>query len=111
MKTFSIDTDNNISVFATPEEAAATTTTPFDSFTNEQELTELAASWPDDRLVAIWNSLPGVKPAKDQGPRSQEGHCAHLGTHSAHGRSSPEAGGRCSRSDSVCGTAGSFHSA
>ena len=32
MKTFTIDTDNNISAFATPEEAAATTTTPFDTF-------------------------------------------------------------------------------
>jgi hypothetical protein len=29
MKTFTIDNDNNISAFATPEEAAAT---PFDSF-------------------------------------------------------------------------------
>ena len=28
MKTFTIDTDNNISAFATQEEAAATTTTP-----------------------------------------------------------------------------------
>ena len=30
MKTFTIDTDNNISAFATPEAAAAATTTPFD---------------------------------------------------------------------------------
>jgi hypothetical protein len=27
-------------------------------------LAELAA-WPDERLVAIWNSLPGVTPAKN----------------------------------------------
>ena len=34
MKTFTIDTDNNISVFATQEDAAATTT-PFDSFCSQ----------------------------------------------------------------------------
>jgi len=63
MKTFTIDTDNSISVFATPEEAAATTT-PFDTFTSQKELADLAAAWPAERLVAIWNSLTGVKPVK-----------------------------------------------
>jgi hypothetical protein len=52
MKTFTIDADNNISVFATPEEAAATTATPFDSFASQQELAEQAAAWPAERLVA-----------------------------------------------------------
>ena len=65
MKTFTIDTDNNISVFATQEEAAAAAnTTPVDTFTSQQELGKLAAAWPTDRLAAIWNSLPGVAPAK-----------------------------------------------
>src|SRR5258706_3581984 len=65
MKTFTIDNDNNISAFATQEEAAAAaTTTPVDTFTSQQELGKLAAAWPTDRLVAIWNSLPGVAPAK-----------------------------------------------
>src|SRR5262245_62532916 len=32
MKTFAIDADNNISVYATSEEAAAAITTPFESF-------------------------------------------------------------------------------
>jgi hypothetical protein len=62
MRTFTIDTDNNISAFATPEEAAATN--PSQSFASHQELEELAAAWPAERLVAIWNSLPGVKPVK-----------------------------------------------
>jgi hypothetical protein len=62
MKTFTIDTDNNISAFATPEEAAATN--PSQSFASQQELEELAAAWPAERLVAVWNSLPGVKPVK-----------------------------------------------
>jgi hypothetical protein len=64
MTTFTIDTDNNITAHGTPEEAAATTTTPFDSFANQKELTELVAGWPSERLVAIWNSLPGVTPVK-----------------------------------------------
>src|SRR3954451_24543255 len=64
MKAFTIDTDNNISAFATAEEAAATTTTPFDTFASQKELASLIAKWPADRLVAIWNSLPGVAPVK-----------------------------------------------
>src|ERR1035438_89995 len=60
MKTFTIDNDNNISVFATQEEAAAATATPFDSFASQQELADLAKAWPPERLVATWNSLPGV---------------------------------------------------
>jgi Protein of unknown function (DUF3489) len=64
MKTFTIDEQNNITAFGTQEEAAATTTTPFDSFASQKDLAELAAGWPAERLVAIWNSLPGVKPVK-----------------------------------------------
>ena len=60
MKTFTIDDENNITAFATREEAAATTTTPFDCFASQNELAELAAAWPADRLVAIWNGLPGT---------------------------------------------------
>jgi len=62
--TFTIDTDNNISAFATQEEAAAAITTAYEFFTSEKELAQLAAAWPAERLVAIWNSLPGVKPVK-----------------------------------------------
>jgi Protein of unknown function (DUF3489) len=64
MKTFTIDEQNNITAFGTQEEAAATTATPFDSFASQKDLAELAAGWPAERLVAIWNSLPGVKPVK-----------------------------------------------
>jgi hypothetical protein len=62
--TFTIDTEDNISAFATPEEAAATTATPFDTFASQKELFGLVGKWPAERLVAIWNSLPGVKPVK-----------------------------------------------
>jgi hypothetical protein len=64
MKTFTIDEQNNITAFGSAEEAAAATTTPFDSFSSQQELAEHAANWPAERLVAIWNSLPGVVPVE-----------------------------------------------
>jgi hypothetical protein len=64
MSTFTIDSDNNITAFGSVEEAAAATATPFDSFSTQQEFAELAKAWPAERLVAIWNSLPGVTPVK-----------------------------------------------
>ena len=64
MNTFTIDADNHIMAHATPEEAAATATTPFDSFSGPQELAELAKAWPPKRLLAIWNCLPGVRPIR-----------------------------------------------
>jgi len=62
MKTFTIDAENKIIVFASKKEAAASSTTPFDPFTNETELAELTAEWPVQRLVEIWNGIPGVTP-------------------------------------------------
>jgi hypothetical protein len=64
MTTFTIDTDNNITAHATAEQAAAATSTPFDSFSSQPEFAELAKSWPAKRLVAIWSSLPGVQSVK-----------------------------------------------
>ena len=60
MKTFTIDTDNNISVFTSKKEAAAAAATPFDPFASQSELADLATDWPMSRLVEIWNSIPGV---------------------------------------------------
>jgi hypothetical protein len=62
--TFTIDNENNISVFASPEEAAAASSTPFDTFSSRQDLADLIAAWPPERIVATWNSLPGVAPVK-----------------------------------------------
>ena len=64
MTIFTIDNDNSITAFATAEAANAASTTPFDLFTNQQELAELLAGWPAERLLATYNSLPGVKPLK-----------------------------------------------
>jgi len=64
MKTFTIDDDNNISLYANQHDAVASSGNPFESFTSEGELAALGATWPAERLVAIWNSLAGVKPVK-----------------------------------------------
>src|SRR6202035_4898996 len=50
--------------FPNVEAAAATSQTPFDVFTSQQELAELIAQWPADRLLSTYNSLPGVQPLK-----------------------------------------------
>ena len=64
MTTFTIDEQNQIVAFATPEQAAGATATPFDTFASPEELAELATGWPAQRLLAIWNRLPGVSPVK-----------------------------------------------
>jgi hypothetical protein len=64
MTTFTINAENEIVAFATPEEAAAATQTPLDTFTTQQEFAGLATAWPPERLVEIWNSLAGVVPVK-----------------------------------------------
>jgi hypothetical protein len=63
MKTFKIDVDDNITAFGDAElseEIPAGT----GRFGFERELASLAAEWPASRLVAVWNSLPGVQPVK-----------------------------------------------
>ena len=61
--TFTIDIDNNITVWAssqqTQEREEGTET-----FSRPQELATLAAQWPGSRLVEIWNGLPGVEPVQ-----------------------------------------------
>jgi hypothetical protein len=37
---------------------------PFDSFANPKQLAELLNGWTAERLVAVWNGLPGVEPTK-----------------------------------------------
>jgi hypothetical protein len=64
MRTFIIDSDNNITIFASQQQAKATDATGAEAFTSQEELTKLAAEWPGGRLVEIWNSLTGVDPVK-----------------------------------------------
>jgi hypothetical protein len=58
--TFTIDTDNNITAFATHEEATASNSAA-QLFASQKELLRLASDWPAERLVEIWNGLPGVE--------------------------------------------------
>ena len=64
MPVFTINNENEIVAFASQEEAANHTATPFDTFATQQEFAELATAWPAERLVEIWNSLSGVVPVK-----------------------------------------------
>jgi hypothetical protein len=63
MPTFTIDTENNVTVFGSlqeiPENGEGT-----EIFSSAEELTDLARKWPGARLVEIWNSLPGVEPVQ-----------------------------------------------
>ncbi len=61
MTTFTIDSENSISAFATAAEAN-TNNSEAERFTSAKQLNRLAAKWPASRLVEIWNSLPGQKP-------------------------------------------------
>jgi hypothetical protein len=62
--TFALDSDNTITAYlageAIPEDQAR--------FSSEKELTKLAANWPTERLVEIWNSFAGVPPFGDLKP-------------------------------------------
>jgi len=64
MTTFAIDNDNTITAYlagdAVPEDHAR--------FSSENELAKLAANWPAERLVEIWNGFAGVPPFGDLKP-------------------------------------------
>jgi hypothetical protein len=57
---FTIDSENNITATASGDAIPENT----QQFGSQKELSKLAAEWPPERLVEIWNSLPGVKPLK-----------------------------------------------
>src|SRR2546427_9984347 len=59
MKSYTIDTENSITAFATKQEAGEG-----ESFSSQQELASLVAEWPTDRLVEVWNGIPGLTPVK-----------------------------------------------
>jgi hypothetical protein len=61
MTTFIIDAENSITAL-TNQEVAAGIPDGNQLFTSDRELVRLAADWPAERLVSIWNSIPGVKP-------------------------------------------------
>lgn len=60
MTTFIINAENNIAAL-TAAEVAAGLPEGATAFASEKELQRLAAGWPAERLVEIWNGIPGVK--------------------------------------------------
>ena len=80
MTTFTIDNDNNITAFGSAEEAAAATTTPFDSFASQKELAELAAAWPAGAPGGHLEQPAGRKAG--EGVQERQGRRQpHLGAH------------------------------
>jgi hypothetical protein len=62
MNTFTIDANDNITAFASLDEARAAKIHDAEYFGSSQELAKLVASWPRTRPVEIWNSFAGVAP-------------------------------------------------
>ena len=62
MKTFVIDSENNVTVFAT--KAGTADRNSGDRFASAKDFASLAESWPSSRLVNIWNRIPGLPPVK-----------------------------------------------
>lgn len=67
---FTIDSENDIHVSASKEEAGAQADGS-EQFGSRGELTRLAQGWPMARLVEIWNGLPGVTAVKRFQDRSK----------------------------------------
>jgi hypothetical protein len=63
MPTFTIDPENNITVFGSSEDIEGNGEGT-ETFSSAEELASLATKWPGARLVEIWNSLPGVEPVE-----------------------------------------------
>ena len=63
MPTFTIDTENNVTVFASLKQIEGHGEET-EIFSSAEGLATLAKKWPGARLVEIWNSLPGVEPVQ-----------------------------------------------
>ena len=61
MVTFTIDDENNITVFASTEEAAQAGGATAIQFDSQAAFARVSADWPLSRFVEIWNSIAGNK--------------------------------------------------
>ncbi len=66
MRVFTIDCDNNIAVYAAPEEVPADDN--IHRFTSEKDLGKVLEMLNGDELVQLWNSFVGVTPFDDLKP-------------------------------------------
>ena len=62
MRTFTLDSDDNIKAVGSVEEADVQP--GVERFHSAEQLSALAKGWPGGRLVKIWNKLPDVHPVK-----------------------------------------------
>jgi hypothetical protein len=62
MNTFTIDANNNITAFASLDDARTAKINNAEYFGSSQELAKLVGSWPRTRPVEIWNSFAGIAP-------------------------------------------------
>ena len=60
MKTYTIDTENSITAFATKQEAGEGET-----FSSQPELASLVAEWPADRLIEVLERHPRTRSGKE----------------------------------------------
>src|ERR1700682_1443718 len=61
MVTFTIDNENNITVFTSAEEATQADGATAIQFDSQAALARVSADWPLSRFVEIWNSIAGNK--------------------------------------------------
>src|SRR5450631_3950936 len=59
MKTYTIDHENNITAHGSEHEAGEG-----EAFGSQLELADLAATWEANRLIEVWNGIPGLTPVK-----------------------------------------------
>jgi hypothetical protein len=64
MVTFAINQDNNITAFASAEEAAQAGEATATKFDSSEALAKVSVEWPLSRFVEIWNSVPGNREVK-----------------------------------------------
>ena len=59
MTTYTIDNENNITAHGSQQEAGEG-----EAFGSQLELADLAATWEANRLIEVWNGIPGLTPVK-----------------------------------------------
>src|SRR5258707_1183963 len=64
VNTFTIDADNNITAYASAEEARPGDAAGLVHFHSQAALAKLSTDWPMSRFVEIWNGIPGQTPMK-----------------------------------------------
>ena len=64
MNTFTIDADNNITAYASAEEAGPGDAAGLVHFHSQATLAKLSTDWPMNRFVETWNGIPGQTTVK-----------------------------------------------